>query len=414
MKVLWVCKGPVPEASKAFGLPVSAKEGWLVNVSDRMGKQPGIDFALAFFSEKLAQPCEMRRAGATAFWGIKSASDAESIRRVLKIEAPDVVHIWGTENEAAMRVMEACIAEGIAERAVISIQGLVGFCSQHYMGNLPWAAQVVPTLRDVVRRDTLLMQQRRFAKRGEYEARALRLARHAIGRTTWDYACATEINPEIQYHFNNETLRPSFYRHRWDMGQCERYSIFASQAQYPLKGFHNVIEALPAVLRRFPEAKVYVAGENNAFKGGLLRTAYGAYLVKRMRALGVTDRVRYVGMLQEEEMCAQFLKAHVFVSPSSIENSPNSVGEAMLLGMPVVSSAVGGVGDLMSHGVEGYLYQSDAPYMLSHYVCKVFEDDENARRLGESANIRARSTHDPDVNFDALLAIYRGIIAGGA
>ena len=66
------------------------------------------------------------------------------------------------------------------------------------------------------------------------------------------------------------------------------------------------------------------------------------------------------------------------MSASTIENSPNSVGEAMLLGCPVVSSCVGGVPDMLEHGREGFLYQASVPYMLAWYVKRVFGDDELA------------------------------------
>lgn len=77
----------------------------------------------------------------------------------------------------------------------------------------------------------------------------------------------------------------------------------------------------------------------------------------------------------------RYLASSVFVSVSTIENSPNSVGEAMLFGCPVVSSCVGGVLDMLEHGQEGFLYQASAPYMLAWYVGCVFRDDglENKR-----------------------------------
>ena len=71
--------------------------------------------------------------------------------------------------------------------------------------------------------------------------------------------------------------------------------------------------------------------------------------------------------------------------PSTIENSPNSLGEAMLLGLPCISSHVGGVANMLVHGVEGFLYPSDEPYMISYYVCKLFENDNLARRFSEAA-----------------------------
>ena len=108
-------------------------------------------------------------------------------------------------------------------------------------------------------------------------------------------------------------------------------------------------------------------------------------------------------------MCDRFLKSHVFVSPSSIENSPNSVGEAMLLGVPVVSSDVGGVKNLLTHGEEGFVYPYDEPYMIAHYVCHLFGDDALAQTLSEHARAHAAHTHNREENLQKMLEIYREI-----
>ena len=66
--------------------------------------------------------------------------------------------------------------------------------------------------------------------------------------------------------------------------------------------------------------------------------------------------------------------------------SPNSVGEAMILGTPVVSSDVGGVKNMLTHNEEGFLYQHDAPYMLAFYVMELFENKENVLNFQKMQN----------------------------
>ena len=119
--------------------------------------------------------------------------------------------------------------------------------------------------------------------------------------------------------------------------------------------------------------------------------------------------MKFLGILAEKDMCAQYLHSNVFVSASSIENSPNSVAEAMMLGMPIVASFVGGTMDLLQDKVEGYLYQADAPYMLAHYVCEVFENTMQASEMGRNAYFRAKLTHDRSNNLQQLVSIYEQI-----
>ena len=109
-------------------------------------------------------------------------------------------------------------------------------------------------------------------------------------------------------------------------------------------------------------------------------------------------------------MKERYRKAHVFVSPSSIENSPNSVGEAMLLGMPVVASDVGGVRNMLEHGKEGYVYPADAYYMMAYYIGELFENPERAVQMGRQAALRAAHTHHREKNRDRLLEIYEEIV----
>lgn len=79
-------------------------------------------------------------------------------------------------------------------------------------------------------------------------------------------------------------------------------------------------------------------------------------------------------------MKERYLKSQVFVLPSSIENSPNSLGEAMLLGVPCIASDVGGVRCLMTHSVEGLIYPADDPRLLAYDICEMFAHPEKRRR----------------------------------
>ena len=129
-----------------------------------------------------------------------------------------------------------------------------------------------------------------------------------------------------------------------------------------------------------------------------------------IKRLHLERNVVFTGPLDEEKMCQRYLKSHVFVCPSSIENSPNSLGEAMVLGVPCVASDVGGVSDMLKHKDEGFVYQTDAPYMLAHYVCEIFENEDLALKFSKNAREHALTTHDRDANTRRLIEIYRDII----
>ena len=234
--------------------------------------------------------------------------------------------------------------------------------------------------------------------------------KHIIGRTSWDRAHAWAINPNAKYHFNNETLRPEFYDgSKWDYNKCEKHTIFISQAGYPLKGLHQVLRAMPLILCHFPDTKVRVAGADitkySTWRDKLRISGYGKLIRSMIRQLSIENHIEFLGPLNAEQMKQAYLNSNVFVCPSSIENSPNSLGEAQLLGVPHVVSYVGGVADMMV-GNEENLYRFEEIEMLAEKVCKIFR---NEYKQIDMSNI-ALQRHHQNENLKQLLAIYNEII----
>lgn len=334
----------------------------------------------------------------------------ETFLKELQTYQPDVIHIWGSEYSHTLAMVNAAEKAGMLGRTVISIQGLCFIYERHYNEGIP--ANVVSgyTFRDFVRKDNLLEQQKTFALRGALEQEALRKVSHVMGRTDWDRACVESVNPNAQYHVCNETLREPFYQDGWTYADCQKHRIFASSRAYPIKGFHYLLEAFAQVLEKYPDATLAVPGRDFRFaadlKKRLRENSYDRYLRSLVSRYHLEDKVEILGGLSAEQMKQQYLLANAFVLPSTIENSPNSLGEAMLLGVPCVASDVGGVSTMMTHNREGFIYQPAAPYMLAHYLDRVFSMEAGAEALGQAAAEHARRTHDPQKNLEDLLNIY--------
>lgn len=265
---------------------------------------------------------------------------------------------------------------------VVSIQGLCSVYAGHYAEGVPETVQRGSTFRDLVRRDNIVKQREKFVLRGVLEVEALRKARHIIGRTDWDLACVRQINPKAEYHFCNETLRQPFYQGAWRYDGCRKHRICASSCAYPVKGFHYLLEAFGQIVKTYPDATLAVPGKSFLTASKLRRTNYQKYLAELAERYGVEDKIEFLGSLSAEEMKQAFLDANVFVLPSTIENSPNSLGEAMLLGVPCVAADVGGRDDHAASRLEGEVYPSAAPYMLSFYVENIFARGEAGRSHG--------------------------------
>lgn len=412
MNILWISNVLPVAAAEALSLPVPFGGSWIQAMLSAIRAAGDCRFAVA-------APADVATVRHVDLDGIRMVAFPRELAGagwddvVNLFPQPDLVHLHGTEYRHGARLMRH-FPDLVY---VTSLQGVMTFYAKHFAALLPERVMRSCTLRDLVKRENLNLGRRRFERQGAVEAEILKHSRAVIGRTVWDRACAHWLAPEVPYHVCGENLRDVFYQMTWRAGRCERHSIFLSQANYPIKGLHLFLEAVPLLLRDYPDLTVYVAGYTGVFpdsvRARLRQPRYFRYLEERMTALGLKDRIRFTGPLDAAAMCCRLTASHVFVMPSAIENSPNSLGEAMLTGVPCVAADVGGVKSMMADEREGLLYPLDEPYMLAYQVHRLFSDGALAERLSEAARLRAAATHDRDKNAADLLAIYRRVLADG-
>ena len=412
MKLLWLCNMVPGEVKKA----ITGKMGnglWVDHVLQDLRRQEDLTIHILC-------PDSSRQSGnvdpGCSYCTFRTKAPYDYLPEVeaqfcqeLKSFRPDVIHVWGTEYAHTLAMMNAAEKENCLDRTVISIQGLCSVYAGHYVEGLPVGVIHGATVRDILRRDNILQQQAKFARRGDLEVEVLKKARHVIGRTAWDKACTEMTAPQAEYHFCNETLRKPFFENHWTYSNCKKHSIFASSCVYPVKGFHYLLEAVSEVARSYPDVTVSVPGRNYMTTDVLHQSSYQKYLTRLTRQYGLEDKIEFLGSLSADSMKDAYLKANVFALPSTIENSPNSLGEAMLLGVPCVAADVGGVTTMMTHETEGFVYQSTAPYMLAHYIKTVFSWEDGAAAMGQAARAHALKTHDPEINLRDLMDIYSKI-----
>lgn len=412
MKILWLCNIMLPKISKSLSLPEINIGGWLTGLSDDLIALDNIDLCVCFpqntSSEMFSGIVDTLKYFAFPRFG----DNCKNFKKIISEFNPDIIHIFGTEFKHSLDMVNVLNSLNMKDKAIISIQGLVGICAKHYTANLPCRVIFSYNIRGILKRENIHKCAKQFAKNGEYEKSAIKNVNHIIGRTDWDKACISQINSTAEYHYCGETLRNEFYNHKWDISKCKRHSIFVSQCGYPLKGFHFVLEALHFILKKFPDAHIYTTGKsplNLNLKEKIKQTTYMQYIVSLIKKYNLQNNVTFLGNLNEKQMCEAYLGANVFVSSSSIENSPNSLGEAMILGVPCVASDVGGVKNMLTHNEEGFIYPHDEEYMLAYYVTQIFENDSLAQKFSKNASTHASDTHNRQNNLKTLTNIYRKI-----
>ena len=415
MKILWITNILFPAPCEKLNIKAPVVGGWMYSSAKFLqGMDANIELAVA----TVYKGTELKKLdidGITYFLlplkgnNAKYHKSLESLwQEVVSNFKPDLAHLHGTEFAHGLAFLKACPEVKI----VVSIQGIVSvICKYYYSGISKWKIFKNITFRDIVRYDNLFQQKQKFYKRGLIEKEIIKRSHHVIGRTSWDRAHCLAINPSIQYHFCNETLRSEFYKHKWSYEKCKKHTIFLSQAGYPIKGLHKVIEALPYVLKKYPDTIVYVAGaditSDKTFKNRLRRSGYGKYIKHLISTYHLEDKIIFKGMLDECAICDQYLQSNLFICPSSIENSPNSLGEAQLLGVPCLAAYVGGVPDMMK-GAEENMYRFEGTEMLADKICNIFDREawDNSTIIKE-----ASERHNPEKNAFEIIKIYNKIIS---
>ena len=455
MRVLWLCNIMLPAVAEHFHRESSNKEGWLSGLLNAVlshGDSNGIELAVAFpVTERLPGDGKKRgiriSQGQAYFTAYDFPEDTsrpdrydetleQELREICEEFRPDMVHCFGTEYPHTLAM---CRVFPQKDRILVGIQGLCAVYAKCYFADLPEKVVNSATFRDLVKKDTLRMQQEKFVRRGEMEKEAIRLAGNVTGRTAWDHYYTQLWHPGVTYHAMNETLRSNFYSGQWEEERCIPHSIFLSQGDYPIKGLHYMLLAMPQILEKYPDAEVYVAGNSltayGTLKEKLKISAYGRYLRKLLREGQLEEKVHFLGRLSAAQMKEQYLKSHIFVCPSSIENSPNSLGEAMLLGMPCVSADVGGIASIFIGGEDGILYpgyrsgepeefdKNNACYhkgtaleetakSLADACIRMWDNSEEKQHYCKNARKHAEKNYDSELNYKKMVEIYAKICNG--
>lgn len=420
MRVLWICNRCIPVVAKHLNIECGNKEGWLSGLSEKILSEKNEDLKLGVCFPLNDRPNLKEECEVTAYTFFEDCVNFEKyddtlegrFKEIFEDFRPDVIHIFGTEMSHTLAACRACKNP---ERILIGIQGLCSVCSEHYLDAIPEKITKEYTLRDFLKQDNLYNQKEKYAERGKHEIEALGIAGNVTGRTDWDRFYSQKYAPNAEYHFMNETLRSNFYEGKWDYDDCEKFSIFVSQGDYPIKGIHVLFRAFPSVLSQYPDAKIYVAGnritgEEN-LKKKILIGRYGKYLKELIKSENLSEKVFFLGSLNAADMKERYLKSNVFVSSSTMENSPNSVGEAMILGVPVISSDVGGVRSILSEE-EGFFYPSTDSDALAKAICEAFSINglKKQKEMCDASAVHAQKTHNPKINYECLLEIYGKIV----
>jgi glycosyltransferase involved in cell wall biosynthesis len=132
---------------------------------------------------------------------------------------------------------------------------------------------------------------------------------------------------------------------------------------------------------------------------------------KRMKQDFPLKHINFLGKISSDILIKYMLMADCFVMSSHIENSSNSLCEAMLLGMPCIATNAGGTNSILSNRIDGILVQSGDCYSMAAGVLEYHKDKKLAITYGKNARLKSLNRHSHQKIINDLLNIYNSIIA---
>ena len=322
----------------------------------------------------------------------QDAPDLDACRRVVDLFCPDIVHVFGTEQCFGLLCKQLKIP------VVIHLQGLMR----------PILNAWVPpgwTMRDCVFASgrspvRIALQLRAIAFNriaAKREKEILSNCRFVMGRTEWDSAYASLYAPRARYFHCDEALRPCFLEPMFRT--IPEKPVFVSTLSRPLYKGHDVV---------LKTAKVLCETGRGDFEWRVFGVDDLRLAERKTGVRAVDVHVRPMGRASAQVLRDEILSCTAYVHPSYIDNSPNSVCEAQVLGVPVVATDVGGVPSIVENGKTGWLVPANDPVATASRLSGLASGE---LRLPDGWESGPRSRNDPARVAARVIEIYREILS---
>ena len=178
------------------------------------------------------------------------------------------------------------------------------------------------------------------------------------------------------------------------LDQRDRLRVIFTGALIEAKGVHTIVE----IAEHLPNARFQLVGD--------APDESRANLLRHIRERGVADRVQVLGPVANREIVEMLSESDVFLFPSKFEGFPNSIAEAMAVGLPVVASSVGAIPEMIDVPDGGFLADSDDVMGYVEALTRLRDDPALRQRTGQYNRQKAQREYDYEVVIRQLCDIY--------
>lgn len=372
MRVLWIAssKGLFESTSKN----TYNGGGWVAGLQQALNMYgKGVDLGISFLTKDIL-PFKCERNGCVYYpvnfkmtFVEKVISririkrkyiDKDVYLRIIDDFKPDIIHIFGVELPYSHLVDETRSA------MVVHLQG---FLNPYLNAYFPPGMNVFSLLRHSKSIKELIglgfiHNYKIFRQDAKEEKIILSKCQNVMGRTVWDRQIADLMTNQAHYYHIDEVLRGVFYE--------------AKKWQYHFNGVVCIVSTISPSMYKgldliFKTAKLLNnLGVKYSWEViGLSQDSSFVRLFERQYGLDTKKlNLTLCGRQEAQEIIDKIRESDLYVHPSYIDNSPNSVCEAQLLGIPIVACHVGGVSSLIENEKTGFLIPANAPYELAYLI----------------------------------------------
>jgi len=410
MRVLWLSETPIQKNSYCG-------RGWIESLENLI--KDSVSLGIVYFSDKDFLSFEE---DGTKYYPIRSSfsrksgiqriisrwnrtidfdDDLKSIKDVIDEFKPDLIHLFGTESQL-INIVISCKCP-----VIVHLQGILCQCNEAF---LPPAISKRDLFTKIfspctfIKGASLHFQYSAFQRSTARELSLFRYCKYFMGRTDWDFQLSQLLSPGSHYFSINEALREQFYQGRkWQLPNRESLIIVSTISETLYKGLDLILKTA-AVLRKYTDLDFQwqICGLTSESKMIDL-------FEKKYKLFFAENNVTFLGVKPANELIGILLNASVYVHPSYIDNSPNSLCEAQVLGLPVIACNVGGVPSLIQNRKNGILVPTNDPYYLSSQIVYLHNNSEECKEIAENAYITANQRHNREQIKDKLLCAYNDV-----
>ena len=387
LRVAWISFFPVewlPDPpAELRGLPRQHPAPWQRILVEELKGVPDLDLHVFSVRKQFARSFSFRQGGVNFHCvkvpgGLRAPSlfwwETLVLRRRLKRIQPDLVHAWGSERGAAM------VASRLGYPYLVTMQGL-----------LEWIVQYVP-LSPVERLELRL------------EGPSLRRARVVTAESSFAVSRLREHYPHLEVRQVEHAPNWLFHRLARQVQPGPIRFLFVGTLSQ-LKGGDLLVRAMDQ-LRTELDFRLTIVGSHG-----------GEYLaqMKAASSAALWERITLRQSLTQAEVGEEMARAAIFLFPTRVDNSPNSVKEAVAAGLPVVASAVGGIVDYVMAGRNGVTFPAgDLEEFIKAIRSAVAHPLLGRGKVEEATLKQMREYLSPRVMGEKFLAAYRRVHELGA